>query len=272
MLSILILTFNEEQNIIPCLQSVAWSDDVLVLDSFSTDQTVPLAQRAGVRILQNPFENFAQQRNFGLTHGQLKHPWVLHLDADERVTPELQRELLKVTRDGAKDAYRVASRMMFQGKWLRYSGLYPWYQVRVGRRDKLRFIQTGHGQREDLPPDLIGMLSEDLLHYSFSKGLADWFDKHNRYSSAEARHFVEAHGQHPIDWTGLIFQGSIERKRTLKRIFAQLPCRPTLRFLYMYFLRRGFLDGRAGLTYCRMLRIYEYMTVLKIKEQESRPQ
>src|SRR5712691_7734946 len=100
MLSILILTFNEERNLPGCLDSVRWSDDILVVDSFSTDRTVDLAKGAGARILQNRFVNFAEQRNFGLQQGGLKHDWVLHLDADEVVTPELQRELIEISKNG----------------------------------------------------------------------------------------------------------------------------------------------------------------------------
>ena len=153
MISILILTLNEEHNLARCLDAVAWSDDVLVLDSFSTDRTPEVGKSKGARVLQNQFVDFAQQRNFGLTHGNFKHDWILHLDADEVVTPELKRELLEVAATTEKDAYQVASKVMFQGRWLKRSGLYPWYQVRMGRRGKLTFEQVGHGQRETLPAD-----------------------------------------------------------------------------------------------------------------------
>ena len=190
MISVLILTLNEAQNLPRCLESVAWSDDVLVVDSFSTDRTVELARSRGARVLQNRFEDFARQRNFGLREGKLKHDWVLHLDADEVVTPELQAELQALANRAEHDAYRVASKMMFQGRWLKRSGMYPSYQVRFGRRDRLKFQQVGHGQRESLATGSVGTLREPLLHHSFSKGLADWIERHNRYSTAEAAHFL----------------------------------------------------------------------------------
>ena len=182
MISVLILTRNEEANLPRCLESVRWSDDVLVVDSFSADRTVELAKAAGARVLQHPFKNFAEQRNYGLTHGDLKHEWVLHLDADEVVTEELQRELFKVAEasDSNTDAYHVASKMVFQGRWLKHAGLYPSYQARLGRKDRLTFVQVGHGQRESLPPEKVGTLREPLLHYSFGKGLHDWVERHNR--------------------------------------------------------------------------------------------
>lgn len=271
MISVLILTLNEEQNLPRCLDSVAWSDDVLVVDSFSTDRTVETAQSKGARVLQNRFEDFARQRNFGLVEGKLKHEWVLHLDADEVVTPELQQELLTVAGQAEYDAYRVASKMMFQGRWVKRSGMYPSYQVRFGRHDRLKFQQVGHGQRESLAAGSVGTLREPLLHYSFSKGLADWIERHNRYSTAEAAHFLESADNRAADWPGIFaFTNPTRRRRALKDLFAVFPCRPALRFFYMYFLRLGFLDGQAGFTYCRLLAMYEQMTVLKIRELRRR--
>lgn len=272
MVSTLILTFNEEQNLPACLQALAWCDDVLVLDSFSTDRTLEIARAAGARVLQRRFDDFAGQRNFGLTEGGLRHDWVLHLDADEVVSPELQAELLAVARTGDQDAYRLASRMMFQGRWLKHAGLYPSYQVRFGRRERLRFAQVGHGQQETLPTDRIGTLRAPLVHYSFSKGLHDWMDKHNRYSTAEARHFFRDTPGGPLDWTGLFCRDPLRRRRAAKDLARQLPCRPLLRFLYMFIWRAGILDGAAGFHYCRLLAIYEYLTVLKTREIARRRQ
>jgi hypothetical protein len=266
-LSILLLTLNEETNLAACLAAVEWCDDVVVLDSFSSDGTVGLAERLGARVYQRKFDDFAGQRNHALDHITFKHDWVLHLDADEIVTPELYVEMRRVVAAARFDAFRIPSKMMFFGQWLRYSGMYPAYQVRLGHRDRLRFKQVGHGQREDLPPERVGTLREPYLHYSFSKGLTEWLDKHNRYASAEARETARAlAGDRGIDWRGCLSADRARRFRALKALSLRLPFRPSLRFLYMYVLRRGFLDGRAGLTYCRLLAIYEYMIVLKTRE------
>jgi hypothetical protein len=156
---------------------------------------------------------------------------------------------------------------MFLGKWLRFAGMYPAYQVRLGRRERLRFKQVGHGQREDLPPERVGTLDEPYLHFSFSKGLTEWFDKHNRYASDEARETVRALADSDgFDWRGSLSRDRMRRRRALKALSLRLPFRPTLRFLYMYVMRCGFLDGRAGLAYCRLLAIYEYLIVLKTRE------
>jgi len=265
--SVLILTFNEEQNISRCMDSVKWSDDVLVVDSYSTDKTVDISRKFGARVVQNKFVNFATQRNFGISQ-TFKHDWILHLDADEVVTEELHREILEACQHNEKDAYQVSSKMMFHGRWLRHSSLFPWYQVRLGHRDRLKFVQVGHGQRESLPAERIGTLKESLIHYSFSKGISDWLDKHNRYATLEAdQYFRDISSDVPLSFKEFTKGDAAHRKRALKRLFSRLPCRPFLRFIYMYIYRMGFLDGRPGLTFCTLLSIYEYFIVLKIKER-----
>lgn len=272
MISILILTLNEEQNLPSCLEAVKWCDDILVLDSFSSDRTVDVATKAGARVLQRQFDNFANQRNHGLQEGGFKHDWVLHLDADEIVSPEFHAEAVAATHRAEVDAFRVASRMMFHGRWLKHAGMYPSYQVRLGRREQLSFVQVGHGQRERLSPESIGTLRTPLVHHSFSKGLHDWMEKHNRYSTAEANHFFKTASHGNADWSGLWSKDPVHRRRALKNLASRLPCRPLLRFLYMFIWRAGILDGKAGFHYCRLLAIYEYLTVLKTRELERRQQ
>ena len=162
-------------------------------------------------------------------------------------------------------AYRVPSKLMFRGTWLKYSGMYPTYQVRFGRRDALTFKQVGHGQRSDLTPEQLGTIDEPLLHYAFSKGIEDWFERHNRYSTDEARHALESQNEQ-VDWGGLLSGDVQRRRRALKDLSYRMPFRPFLRFLYMYIGRLGILDGGPGFQYCVMLSIYEYMTTLKMRE------
>jgi len=270
MISVLILAFNEENKIRQCLESVNWSNDIVVVDSFSTDRTVELARSGGARVLQHKFVNFAEQRNFGVRCGGLKNNWVFHLDADEIVTPQLRDQLWRTAESGRYQAYRVASKVMFEGRWLRFSAMYPCYQVRFGTRHALTFVQVGHGQREDLPSAEIGTLEEPLLHYSFNKGLEDWFSKHNRYSSAEAEENLKSLTRGRMPWRELLSTNQTKRWRALKELSIRLPCRPVLRFLYAYFLRLGFLDGAPGWRYCQMLSLYECMTVLKVTELQGR--
>lgn len=269
MISVLILTLNEEINLPACLAALAWSNDILVVDSFSTDRTTAIASEHGARVLHRRFDDFANQRNFGLRHGDLHNDWVLHVDADEIVSPELRDEMLRVIATNDLDAYRLASKMMFRDRWLRHAGMYPTYQVRLAHRDRMSFRQVGHGQRENLPVERIGTLRHPLLHYSLSKGIASWVEKHNRYSTDEAKHAITSRAQGPtLRLCALLDRDPVVRRREAKKMAARLPCRVSLRFFYMYFLRLGFLDGSAGFDYCRMLAMYELMIDLKIKEME----
>jgi glycosyltransferase involved in cell wall biosynthesis len=269
MISVIILTQNEETNIGHCLDSVLWSDDILVVDSFSEDRTVEISKRYGARVIQRAFDDFSSQRNFASEQGNLKYEWVLHLDADEVVTPELRAELPGAVL-GDKDAYRVSSKLMFCGKFLRHAGLFPWYQVRFGRKQLLRFKQVGHGQRETLDPGRIGTLKSSLLHFNFSKGLGDWIERHNQYSTAEAQQNVYGYAEGDVPILDLLSTETDRRRRAAKKIFRRLPCRATIRFIYMYLFRGGILDGKAGLTYCRLLAWYERLIVLKERELRAR--
>jgi len=267
MISVVILTLNEAQNLPSCLESIRWCDDVLVVDSGSTDDTTAIASAAGARVIARAFDTFANQRNHAMEEGALCHPWVLHLDADEVVTPELREELRALA--GSQDArfpiYRVPSRLIFMGQWLRYSGMYPAYQVRFGLREKLRFVDHGHGQRESLPPDQVGTVSAPLDHYNFSKGINDWFSRHLRYARGEAQQVLADRGEH-LHLGDLLARDPTARRRALKRLGNRAPMRPALRFLYAYVFRGGFLDGRAGLRYARMLGIYQYFIDLNLIE------
>ncbi|ROT99103.1 glycosyltransferase family 2 protein [Histidinibacterium lentulum] len=258
--SVLILTYNEEINIRRCLESLEGFDDVVVIDSGSMDATCAIANGMGARILTRPFDNFANQRNFGLDEGGFVHEWVLHLDADEVLTPAFRTALAALPPTDALDGWRVPSKTMLNGKWLQHAGMYPTYQARLGHRDRLRFRQVGHGQREDVPPDRLGTFPEPYLHYSFSHGLAKWFAKHVRYAEDEARQLAQD-ATHPAARGRLLSGNATERRRALKAMVGRLPVwlRPPLRFFHVLVLRRGILDGRAGVQYALMLSAYEAM-------------
>lgn len=267
MISIVILTLNEAVNLPRCLDSVAFSDDVLIVDSGSTDDTVAIARARGARVMQRGFDSFAHQRNHAMEHGALLHRHVLHLDADEAVTDALRAELiaLATATTTAHAVYRVPSRIIFMGRWLKHAGMYPAYQVRFGRADALRFVDHGHGQREVQPAHEVGTLIAPLDHYNFSKGVHDWFARHLRYAAREATLMLEERDQ-PLGLTGLFSADPTRRRRTLKRCAARMPFRPTLRFVYSYVLCFGFLDGRAGFDYARMLSVYQQFIDLRLQE------
>ena len=260
--TVVVLTMNEEGSLPGCLASLdGVTDDVHVLDSGSTDGTVYVAREAGVPIHVNPFRGFGTQRNWAIDHIPHDHKWVFHLDADERFTPELADELRALLdSDPAEAGFHVPSRLMLGGRWLRYSGGFPTYQVRLFRPDRLRFRDYGHGQRE-VTDGMLGFLSEPYLHDAFAKGLDEWFAKHARYARAEADRAV---GEKAVSAADLFSSDRVRRRRALKVLSYRLPGRPTLRFWETLLLRRGLLDGRAGWTYARMLAAYEAMTAVHL--------
>ena len=270
-ISVLILTFNEELNLPTCLKSVTWSDDVVVFDSFSTDRTVELARAAGARVLQRRFDDYGSQREAARVQGQFKYPWLLVLDADEEPDSELVTEIQAIAAaEGSHDAYRMRRKDYFLGKWIKHSTLYPTWFVRFLRHERIRYESRSVHEYPSVE-GTVGQFNGHLLHHSFNKGLADWWVKHVRYSFLEARESLKTLRSEPVDWAGLFsLRDPVRRRRALKGLSTRLPLRPTLRFLYMYVLRLGFLDGWAGLTYCRMISIYEYLIVLHMTEIERR--
>jgi glycosyltransferase involved in cell wall biosynthesis len=271
--SIVILTYNEEGNIADCIRSCAWSDDVHVLDSGSTDKTRQIAESLGCKVHVNPFKSFGEQRNWAIDNIPCKHPWHFHLDADERFTVGIVKEMLDTVGQhgtGTDNAcFLVPSKMILMGRWLKWSGGYPSYQVRLFRFGQCRFLDFGHGQRED-PRGPTGTLAQPYHHYSFSKGLCEWLYKHNNYSCREAAEGLAAL-THARPTIGSLFKGDkVNRRRTFKNFAYFLRFRALWRFFYNFIVRGGILDGVPGFHYCAMIAMYEYWIELKMKEKRQR--
>lgn len=269
MISVLILTLNEERNIARCLEAVKWSDDIVVLDSHSTDGTVEIAKAAGARVYQRQFDNEASQRTYALREISFKHPWVYNPDADEEPTPELCREMIEAIQKSPAEtvAYQMRFKTMFMGKWIKYSSLYPTWVIRLMRPEKIRFERTIN--LTYVVDGAEGRLRGHFLHHTFSNGLDAWFAKHNTYSQFEALETLKSLSGDFRRWRDLFWpRAPTARRRALKELSFRLPFRPALRFLYMYFIRLGFLDGPPGFHYCVLLSIYEYMIVLKVRENK----
>lgn len=268
MFSVVILTLNEERNLPACLTSVDESDDVVILDSGSTDRTAEIAQAAGARVATHPFENFAAQRNYANTQIPFKYPWVFHLDADERMTPELNAECSRCAAENPStiDGYWVAPRMLFRGRWIPHCTDFPAYQARFVHTQRFRFIQVGHGQREH-PEMRMGKLAASYLHDLSADGESALEAKHRKYAREEAIAHLERlrNGTDNESRPRLFSPSALERRRALKAASQHLPARGTLRFLYQYVARRGFLDGRAGLAYCTLMARYEHWIAQEIK-------
>lgn len=271
MFSIYILTYNEEIDIGACIESALLSDEVIIIDSYSSDRTVEIAQRYQVKILQHKFESHGRQRTWMLQEVPTKHEWVYILEADERMTPELFNECLNAIKSEEYIGYYVAERVMFMNSWIRRSTQYPRYQMRLFRKDKVWFTDYGHTERE-VCNGPTSFLKETYPHYTSGKGLSRWLDKHNRYSTDEAAETLRQLERGSVNWKDLFFgQSEVEKRRALKDLSLRLPARPVLRFFYMYFILGGFLDGQAGFAWCTLQAFYEYLILLKVWEMKNLP-
>jgi glycosyltransferase involved in cell wall biosynthesis len=255
--SVVILTLNEERDLPRCLASIRTCDDVVVLDSGSTDRTTTLARTAGARVFERSFDNFAGQRNHAQRNISFRHRWVFHLDADEQLTPELDAECRSAASRSDLDGFFVAPKMLWEGRWIRHCTDFPAWQARFVRAPDFQFVEVGHGQREasDMRMDF---LQSNYLHDLSSGGEAEWLERHRRYAQAEAQHLLNR--KVTSGWREVFSPDRLQRRRALKRLSYALPGRPVLRFIYQYLLRGGFLDGNAGLHYCRLLARYEAFT------------
>lgn len=272
MITIYILTYNEELDIAACIESAMMSDDIIVVDSVSSDRTVEIANRYPVRVVEHAFESHGKQRTWMLENISPKYDWVYILEADERMTPELFAECVEATKNTDNlIGYYAAERVMFMNTWIRHSTQYPRYQLRLFRHGKVWFTDYGHTEREVCEGNT-SFLKETYPHYTSGKGLSRWIDKHNRYSTDEARETLHQLEQGSVNWRDLFFgKTEVERRRALKNLSLRVPARPLVRFFYMYFLLGGCLDGRAGFTWCTLQAFYEYLILLKAWEMKHMP-
>jgi glycosyltransferase involved in cell wall biosynthesis len=269
-ISVIILTRDEESTIAGCLESVAWADDVIIVDSFSGDRTIAAARSChpAVRIFENAFQDFGQQRNWALDHTSPKHSWVLFVDADERITAACLAEMASaVNEPRGHVGYFLCGRNFFLGRWVRHCQLFPSWQLRLLKPGEVRYRKEGHGQRE-VTEGPLGYIREPYDHLTFSKGVAEWLGRHNRYSTNEIELIQRLRGE-PINLRSLFHRDPVERRRCLKTLAARLPCRPLFRFLYGYVIRRGFLDGRAGFVLCLLRFAQDIDTMAKLAESKA---
>jgi glycosyltransferase involved in cell wall biosynthesis len=246
-LSVTVIAWNEEERLRACLESVAWADEIIVVDAESTDKTAALAREFTDRVWVRPWPGFATQKNFAL--GQATGDWVLSLDADERVTPDLADRIRAIlTADGPADGYSVPRRNIFWGAWVRHGGLYPDYQLRLFRRGAGRFVDDA--VHESVRVDgRVEALGEALLHQSY-RDLEDFVRRSNRYSTLAAR-----------DW--------LRRGRRVS--LGALIMKPLGRFLSMYIVQRGFLDGWRGLVLAVLYAEYVFLRMAKAWEARRAP-
>lgn len=246
-LSVIIITRNEEKNIADCLGSVAWASEIIVVDSRSSDRTVEIARAFGANVFALDRPGYSAAKNLGLE--KATQLWILWLDADERVTPELMEDIRGVccTAVSPHGGYEMARRAYFLGRWIKHCGWYPGYIVRLFKREGARFNESSVHEKL-LFSGTTGRLPHDLLHYT-DNNLYHYFSKFNNYTSLAAN---DLHAQ------GREF-----------RIYDQL-VRPLFIFFKMYILKRGFLDGMHGLILSALSSAYVFMKYAKLWEKDNR--
>jgi glycosyltransferase involved in cell wall biosynthesis len=264
MISVVVLTKNEEQDLPACLESIRWCDDVHVVDSGSTDQTVSLARELGAKVCVHPFESFGRQRNWAIDHCELRHEWILFLDADERSTPSFEKALLHAVVKSPPDVagYYCCWKMMLGDRWLKRSDNFPKWQFRLFRKGRARFVDVGHGQKEGQVDGRIEYLREPYLHYAFSRGWDVWEERHRRYAKQEAK---ERFGK-KLRWADLVSAHPSKRNPAIKQLVGNLPGWPSFRFFYSYVLKGGWREGREGWLYSRKILWYEQQTQRELRQ------
>lgn len=288
--SIVIPIKNEARNLPRCLASVRWAAEVWVVDSHSSDNSCALAEAAGAKVVQFAFSGtWPKKKNWALENLLFAHPWVFILDADEELPPEAEAEIRCIVEargslstqssalcplsSGPGDevaGYWINRRFMFMGKWLKHAYYPNWnlrlFRHRLGRYEKLTDADTASGDNEVHEHVIVqgttGRLRCEMNHFAFPS--VDVFvEKHNRYSNWEARVALERH----LGRSAAALQASdVGWRRKLKHFSQRLPGRPLLRFCYVYFWQRGFLDGREGYYFARLHGMYELLSVAKTFE------
>jgi glycosyltransferase involved in cell wall biosynthesis len=270
--SVIVPVKNEADNLRRCLPALAWADEVIVVDSQSTDGTVTVAAEQGASVVQFHFNgSYPKKKNWALDTIPFRNEWVLIVDADEVVVPELAEEIARRTSRDEADGFYLNMKYFFLGRRISHCGYAEaWnlrlFKHRLGRYEKMPVApgtKTGDNEAHE-HVELQGRtlrLEYELDHHAYPS-IAVWVEKHNRYAVWEAAMF-ERFLNEPIPTT--IGPGK-RFKRQLKKIYLRLPMRPLVRFLYAYFVRLGFLDGRPGLVFCSLLAFYDFLSWANVYE------
>jgi len=257
-ISVIILTYKEEKNIEECLKSVyQWADEIFILDFYSTDKALEIVRKYTDKIYQHPFETQATQFNWALDNLPITTDWILRLDADERVTPELRDELIRKLPTLSKGitALYVRRRVYFMGRWIKHGGYYPTWLLRLWRKRKARYEERAMDEHVILSEGKTLRLKHDIIDWNH-KGLSFWVEKHNQFASREMQAILATYNDQlelNVSYLAPSVVGTQEqRKRWLKeRVYLRMPLffRSFLYFLYRYFFRLDFLDGKEGLIF-----------------------
>ena len=273
-ISVVIPTRNEARNIERCLRSIAWASEIYIIDSQSTDDTCRLAAKYGAKIVQFDYQGgWPKKKNWALANVPFANEWVFLLDADEVLMDGGQEEIAAaVQTDESIDGYWINRRFIFLGKWLQHA-YYPNWNLRLFKHGQGRFEKLVEGETDSGDVEIhehivvhgrTGRLRSELEHYAFPS-VESFIEKHNRYSNWEAQLQVELDEKKGY---ASLQDKRVSFHRRLKLATSRLPMRPFLRFCYIYFLQRGFLDGMEGYYFARLHGCYEWMSVIKTYERK----
>ncbi len=281
-LSVLVPVKNEAANLRDCLAGVSFAEEIVVVDSASTDATQAIAEESGARVVQFGWNGkFPRKKNWALENVRWQHEWVLIVDADERITPELEHEIRRAIRRTDVDGFYLNRRFWFLWGWINYCGYFPsWnlrlFRHRLGRYEQIEIddnILSGDNEVHEhvLLNGRAEYLTAPMEHYAFPD-IATFIEKHNRYSTWEAAVSAQLRqGRGAKTLRATPFGTALERKRWLKKLAMRAPFRPALRFLYHYIWKQGFRDGYRGWVFCRLLAWYERTILLKEREMKKGP-
>jgi glycosyltransferase involved in cell wall biosynthesis len=269
--SVIVLTFNEERNLAPCLESVAgWTEQIFVVDSGSTDQTASIADRFGASVVNHVFETHARQWAWALRELPVNTEWILAIDADQRVTPELRQSIVDhLAAPGASAGCFVPRRQIFRGRWIRHGGYYPKYLLKLFRRDAVAVKDGDLVDHHFHVSGALHTLTGDLIEDNRNEAaIFDWIAKHNHYARLQA---VEELARASQEGGGRWLGSPDQRTARMKGLWTRLPLyfRPAAYFLYRYVLRGGFLDGKEGFVF-HFLQAFWYRTLVDINIDELR--
>ncbi len=276
--SVLIPAKDEERNLPACLTSVARADEIFLVDSQSRDRTGEIAESFGAKVVQFYFNgSWPKKKNWSLENLPFRNDWVLIVDCDERIPPELWDEIAVAIANPNYTGYYLNRRVLFLGTWIRHGGKYPDWNLRLFQHKKGRYENlsteevpnTGDNEVHEhvILQGRVGYLKNDMIHEDF-RDIYHWIERHNRYSNWEARVYFNIITGKDDSGTigGHLFGDAVQRKRFLKKLWVWLPFKPTIRFILFYIIQLGFLDGKAGYIYGRLLSQYEYQIGVKLYE------
>jgi glycosyltransferase involved in cell wall biosynthesis len=271
--SVLVPVKDEAENLRRCLPALAWADEVFVVDSQSTDATARVAAEHGARVVQFRFNGtYPKKKNWALDHLPFRNEWVLIVDADEVVVPELAEEIARRTSDDEADGFYLNMKYYFLGRRIRHCGYAECWNLRLfkhrlGRYERMPVphgAATGDNEAHEhvILRGRALRLRHELDHHAYPT-ISAWVEKHNRYASWEAAMYERFRTE--LAPAGI---GAGKRfKRRLKKVYLRLPLRPLIRFFYAYVLRLGFLDGMPGLVFCMLLAFYDFLSWAKVYER-----